>query len=72
MDRGHEIMFVHGKIIMFGPKNSVCLCVKKKGEWGGVTYYLCVLIVFISLSVHSTTKIDRLLTVMVSISLEAS
>ncbi len=28
-------MFVHGKIIMFDPKNSVCLCVKKKGEWGG-------------------------------------
>ncbi len=51
-------MFVHGKIIMFGPKKSVSVC-KKKGEWGGVTYYLCVLIVFISLSVHSTTKIDR-------------
>ncbi len=56
-------MFVHGKIIMFGPKNSVCLCVKKKGNGGGggggVTYYVCALIVFISLSVHSTTKIDR-------------
>ncbi len=28
-------MFVHGKIIMFGPKNSVCLCAKKKGGMGG-------------------------------------
>ncbi len=39
-------------------QKTVCVCVKK-GKWGGVTYYLCVLIVFISLSVHSTTKIDR-------------
>ncbi len=36
-------MFVHGKIIMFGPKNSVCLCAKKRGEWGGSNLlFMCI------------------------------
>ncbi len=35
-------MFVHGKIIMFGPKNSVCLCVKKGGMGGSNLLFMCI------------------------------